>query len=352
MSSNTAVQPSKEVPRKRVDPSDPADNGPYKRQRTALACNSCRYRKSRCNGEHPICGTCTEMGFDCVYQRPVIAHRNTRHDHVVHLETRLQLVEKLLKSIVNNGEQISHDDSRLSSLQLDQGAVSPLPSPVDYLFQDDRLRTESPHKAGFVEDTVDGMGTITFADEPSSGYFGPSSNPAFFDHIARALASVKGTDQQRIEGAVVSRPVSPPIPTSRPKGKTPNPHILPPRGEILRLIELFFSTTGQFFPYIHKKAVVDMVEEMDMVNLVGARKSWLGLLNALLAIGSSLDDSQHRQIKFRESESDVFLRRALELSPWTILSNTANLETCMSFQVDPQVRRKLTRSYQCRLWRS
>lgn len=39
----------------------------YKRRRTALACDSCRRRKTKCNGKQPICDNCIAMGFDCTY---------------------------------------------------------------------------------------------------------------------------------------------------------------------------------------------------------------------------------------------------------------------------------------------
>ena len=49
---------------------DGDDERRLKRQRTALACDSCRGRKTRCDGTRPSCGVCLDMGFDCLYPRP------------------------------------------------------------------------------------------------------------------------------------------------------------------------------------------------------------------------------------------------------------------------------------------
>ena len=320
------------APGRRIAPDDD-DQGSCKRQRTALACNSCRYRKSRCNGEHPVCSTCSEMGFQCVYRRPLNPNnKDSTLEYTAQLGNRLQAVEDLLQSVIGAGDRRHEQgDSHLSTWP----ARWPLRNDGEYSLGDGVLQPEwSERYASNVppDDTVDGMGVITFADEAKSGYFGPSSNSAFFGHVARALASCTHTNAQREASsrdltASLSRPVSPPLPSTRPKPKAMHPYTLPSRAVILRLVDLFFATTGLFFPYIHKKTIVNMVEELDLGRCTGIRKSWLCLLNAILAIGTSLDVDNGRPIKSRESESDIFLQRALTLSPWTI-SNTASLETC------------------------
>ncbi len=321
---------------------------PYKRQRTALACNSCRYRKSRCNGEQPVCGTCSEMGFECVYRRPVNAGKAASElsqaphnlQQTSHLENRLQAVEKFLHSIA------SDKSSPQNALYFSRGGQSSIDSSQN-------------HGSGVEhsqEDTVDGMGVITFADEVSTtGCFGPTSNNALFSHITRALASttnfnnlVQRGDHRQEFDASLSRPVSPPPLLRRQDVGGSNLFVLPSQPEVLRLIDSFFANTGLLFPYIHKKSIVAMVERLDMNRFVGARKSLLCLLNAILAIGTSLDTDSHHPAKLRESASDVFFQRALGLSPWTI-SNTANLETLQALAVMTQYLQGTSRSAQT--WR-
>lgn len=369
------------------------DDAPgYKRQRTALACDSCRSRKSRCNGVRPMCATCRALGFECVYRGPVPTPRLQTRDMQT-MEKRLQRVEDLLLAIVEGQHDRQNFASVVPSTAHPDIANGRTPIPESSMlnisnsngFQQDQSRTrrenENPttnvrfsthpdprHSDGRFtvqnrstlscfssnvfhqgraraqgdepisnllpltqDDTVDGMGSIIFAGESSSGFFGPSSNSSFFSNIARALVAGTGTmpegkDFSRDLAGNMSRPPSPPL-QSRADPSPVNPYKLPPRPEILRLIEIFFSFTGRFFPYISRNNLTQMVEELDMVRFSGIRKSWLCLLNAVLAMGTSLDRDSERQVKFREEESDVFFQRALILSPWTI-SNTANLETC------------------------
>jgi Fungal Zn(2)-Cys(6) binuclear cluster domain len=330
--------------RRHRSPFDEDDAPGYKRQRTALACNSCRFRKSRCNGARPICATCRDLGFDCVYKGPAPAPRLQMRE-MQSMEKRLQKFEDLLLSIASKqpgndniaatvrfAAQPDASSSGAASVAQDSStlAFSSLNG-----FQQGQSRTQRDEPSSNLwsatqEDTVDGMGSIIFADERSSGFFGPSSNSSFFSNIARALASATNTmpeskDFSRDLAGNMSRPASPPL-QSRVDTSHVNPYKLPSRTEILRLIEIFFSFTGQFFPYLSKRDITESVEELDLLRFSGVRKSWLCLLNAVLAMGTSLDSESGRQVKSREAESDVFFQRALILSPWTI-SNTANLET-------------------------
>ncbi|KAE8371858.1 major facilitator superfamily domain-containing protein [Aspergillus bertholletiae] len=44
----------------------PGTSGPSKRKRSRFACEPCRERKRKCNGESP-CSTCSSWGYDCYY---------------------------------------------------------------------------------------------------------------------------------------------------------------------------------------------------------------------------------------------------------------------------------------------
>ena len=40
------------------------------RQRATLACNTCRSRRTKCDGRRPTCLFCDEHGIDCTYRNP------------------------------------------------------------------------------------------------------------------------------------------------------------------------------------------------------------------------------------------------------------------------------------------
>jgi hypothetical protein len=337
------------------------DDGPaHKRQRTALACNSCRYRKSRCDGAHPVCSTCRSQGLECIYRGPVpttlkqsvdpqsLDRRLQKfEDNIQTIEGRFTRLEDLILSI-NNKQPAndslhaaarptvpSHGNTANKGTSNQPDPTLPASDTIEVLPDQCRLQTNGSMSrlwpVTMQEDTVDGMGSIIFSDESDSGFFGPSSNSAFVSKVARALASATGPmragrDFSRDLGGKLSRPTTPPG-HNRGNHNPTNPYILPSRAESLRLIEIFFSYTGRFFPYISRSMLTQVVGELDSTRLSGVRKSTLCLLNAVFAMGTSLDGTRGRQAKLRDHESDVYFQRALILSPWTI-SNTANLETC------------------------
>ncbi|OAP54383.1 hypothetical protein AYL99_11484 [Fonsecaea erecta] len=352
-----------------------------KRQRTALACNSCRYRKSRCNGVHPTCSTCSDLGLECVYRGPAPTPRFQSRD-LQSMERRLQKFEDLLLGIVNSQQVMNNNGNNSNNMNNAALAMSQFgshlppagPSVVDASAQQSTpvpafaspvrfhpeqattttttIQRDQPMSKLWPmaqEDTVDGMGSIVFSDDSSSGFFGPSSNSSFFSKIAKVLAlgiktMPEGRDSTRDLACALSRPASPPA-QSRGGPRPVNPYKLPSRAEVSRLIDIFFRNTGHFFPYISKTSLTDMVDELELTNFSNVRKSGLCLLNAVFAMATSFDGDSGRHPKAREIESDVFFQRAMSLSPWTI-SNTANLETLQALTVMTQYLQGTSRSAQ------
>ena len=90
------------------------------------------------------------------------------------------------------------------------------------------------------------------------------------------------------------------------------PFILPPQRETLYLIELYFSTTGILFPYIEKEGFLQTYRQLNSTNIVSVRRPWLGLLNIVLAMATSVNTGYDVTLSARErtSKSDVYFRRA------------------------------------------
>ncbi|KAJ5675116.1 fungal-specific transcription factor domain-containing protein [Penicillium maclennaniae] len=94
---------------------------PRGRQRPGAACDECRRRKLRCDGQQPQCGVCQDTGVVCeVTQRGV---RGPKKGHLKALKNRVIHLEAMLESRLVNGRQ---DSQRGSSNDL---ALSV--SPVD-----------------------------------------------------------------------------------------------------------------------------------------------------------------------------------------------------------------------------
>ncbi|CAL5868861.1 uncharacterized protein PFLUO_LOCUS3088 [Penicillium psychrofluorescens] len=299
---------------------------PQKRRRSQLACNSCRHRKSRCNGGRP-CAQCKDLGCECKYQDVGASSNLTAEkSYFARLESRIQEIESSIRRLEKN--QTSSNDNRsegpTESLRprtstLDQDTEPPAVKPdVPSNTQD---RTEFG-EVDMSENAIDGMGAINFTDEEDCGFFGPSSNIAFMRHISRAIARVN----------VHSSPVlskSPPFQTgggmlniswSRPdndaKGQmqTPKNEVnifgLPPEERTWSLIQKYFEKTGQLLPFIHEASFCETYFQMRQDNFKRVRRTWLGLLNIVLAIATSLHTEGDMPAEKRIQESDIYFQRA------------------------------------------
>ncbi|KAJ5921542.1 transcriptional regulatory protein GAL4 [Penicillium verhagenii] len=174
------------------------------------------------------------------------------------------------------------------------------------------------------ENSIDGMGAINFAEEEDCGFFGPSSNIAFMRHISRAIA--KGNPQ----GGHVPSIYSPAqtgggmlnVSRSRPsiddsRGKVQissengiNVFALPSEERTWSLIQIYFEKTGQLLPFIHEASFCETYFRMREENFNRVRRTWLGLLNIILAIATSLNTEGDLPAGRRIQESDIYFQRA------------------------------------------
>ena len=74
-----------------------------KRNRPVVSCLSCRSRKSKCDREHPTCGTCKVNGITCVYRsNPKDGSKSSAQD-------RLTQLENLVLQLMNDKENDNPD---------------------------------------------------------------------------------------------------------------------------------------------------------------------------------------------------------------------------------------------------
>lgn len=87
-----------------------------------------------------------------------------------------------------------------------------------------------------------------------------------------------------------------------------NVYSLPPEDQTLKLIHCYFSDTGLLFPFIHKETFLETYAEMK--HNCGIRKTWLGLLNMVLALATSTSLDSNDSAQKRAEEGDVYYQRA------------------------------------------
>jgi hypothetical protein len=89
-----------------------------------------------------------------------------------------------------------------------------------------------------------------------------------------------------------------------------NIYALPSEDRTWRLIMQYFQKTGQLLPFIHEESFCETYFQMKRDNFRLARRTWLGLLNIILAMATTLSVEGYESSEQRIEESDVYFQRA------------------------------------------
>ncbi|KAJ3547069.1 hypothetical protein NM208_g1698 [Fusarium decemcellulare] len=288
-----------------------------------------------CNGRRPKCDACDRLGFECLYeQQEGSANVLVPRDLFTALETRVKLLEFKLEQ-QNERLTTVEGDARRSTRQVRQDSLEVRPQSSDVVVNVEGIRDSSIEQS-----MTDGM-AVSFVGEQDCGFFGPSSNIAFMRHILRAMdkrrpsgrrlsSHASGSEFSPYEGGIVNSsntlPPSSPSPT-RNSFHNINANILPPDSEVQRLIRAYFSNTGLLYPYIYEKDFLDTYERLRAGAFrSNVRRTWLGLLNMILAMATCTSCWENSGSDYRFEQSDMYYRRARELCPAQIFRGTT-LET-------------------------
>ena len=102
-----------------------------------------------------------------------------------------------------------------------------------------------------------------------------------------------------------------------------NIYILPPEIITRDLITRYFSNTGLLFPYLHEQAFLETYAQMKNDKFQKVRRTWLGLLNMVLALATSTTVQSNLAAKKRAVDSDVYYQRALQLCEKQLMRGTS-----------------------------
>ncbi|KAJ5127534.1 transcriptional regulatory protein GAL4 [Penicillium atrosanguineum] len=253
--------------------------------------------------------------------------------YLARLEHRIQDIEASLRRLENNQTSGSNPGSsepiqasaRNDAHILNNGVTlltppkSDAPTRSNYVTHD---RAEFG-EIDISENPIDGMGAINFTDEEDCGFFGPSSNIALLRHISRAIArgnartpdvpSLSSSSQTCGGMLNVSRSRSSDDSRSRGQALSKNEvniFALPSEDRTWSLIQIYFEKTGQLLPFIHEASFCETYFRMRADNFKRVRRTWLGLLNIILAISTSLHTESDLPAGKRIEESDIHFQRA------------------------------------------
>ncbi|KAG6355111.1 hypothetical protein INS49_004192 [Diaporthe citri] len=256
----------------------------------------------------------------------------------------LQLVESRLSQLESDVRSLKSQQSEGGSVP-DSVTVDRRPSfqshqaPATFHEPDSGESVVSP-------DATDGIGSIEFTKEDDSGYYGPSSNIAFTRNIRRALSTllsqslaqrshrVGSSDRPSLD---VSRPQTPHKEAARPaaeeagswagsSGPRNDCLSLPPDDEMDALVVRFLRDTGALFPFVHPHTFMETCRHTKSIGFRRSRRSWLGLLNSILAMSIFTSGSWSSTAMGRGAKAEVFFTRAKALCLDQMLSGSS-LET-------------------------
>lgn len=90
-------------------------------------------------------------------------------------------------------------------------------------------------------------------------------------------------------------------------------YVLPAMGRTWSLIQQYFQKTGQLLPFIHEASFCETYLRMQREGFKKVRRTWLGLLNIMMAITTSLSTEDNVPADLRIQESDTYYGRAKDL---------------------------------------
>ncbi|EUC39529.1 hypothetical protein COCMIDRAFT_111318, partial [Bipolaris oryzae ATCC 44560] len=251
------------------------------------------------------------------------------------LEARLTRLENGFTGMSNRVSTIEDVQNKGTTHASSLSYSSGIPSDVPLSQAEDSERNLAD-----LEDPTDGMGSMIFTDEEDLRFFGPSSNISFTRRIvtlttailkkAASMGSPISPEEYTITSHIprISRPPSPiPILTGHVDAASigKEPFILPPEQDTLHLIELYFSSTGTLFPYIDKEDFLQTYRQLVSTNIASVRRSWLGLLNVVLAMATNANTGHDVTLSAQErtSKSNIYFRRASALCDRQIRHGTS-----------------------------
>ncbi|KXJ96076.1 fungal-specific transcription factor domain-domain-containing protein [Microdochium bolleyi] len=165
-------------------PEHPAVPRKSKRDRVALACQRCKTRKQKCDGQRPACASCARLSLKCVYIVPLVPAAGEKKLYIKALEQRIAELESYLASVGHMNVGTDH------LRRLSQAATTASTSPPQHSFapsQSDQTIQQAGDDDG--DDILRAVRDLSL--QASGHYVGASSHIT----IGRVLSSVVNSER-------------------------------------------------------------------------------------------------------------------------------------------------------------
>ena len=100
-------------------------------------------------------------------------------------------------------------------------------------------------------------------------------------------------------------------------------YALPLHEEAVQLLNQYFRGTGLVFPYLDEEAFLAAYAEARLSGFRTTRKTWLGLLNMVLALATTTSLRSDIVAETRFERSDVYYQRAVGLCEKQMMRGTS-----------------------------
>lgn len=205
---------------------DADESAMRKRQKTLMACEHCRSKKVKCDGQRPVCGNCTRKGWGsdkCIWKYVNGSQGVSSGASFESLQARIRELEEQIKftgSSIGTPKRLAHVDRTL----LDTGRKVY----AQY--------SGSPIAVNEIEAAATG-------EPQSEGFVGPGSPAAFLSTVR--LAVDPGT----------SLPFPQRIWLRAPQSESPLDYVLPPRREADASLDIYWVYVHPLYPFLYKPAL-------------------------------------------------------------------------------------------------
>ncbi|ORY04904.1 hypothetical protein K493DRAFT_377850 [Basidiobolus meristosporus CBS 931.73] len=318
-----------------------------KRQRVSRACDNCRRKKIRCDGDHPLCSNCQSFGINCTYNGTT-KKRGPPKGYIEAIENRLYRMEHILGGLVQGdprtAETIMNEMQRLEEASANFRA-KPKVKPLEFReYRVPKARIpDSPPKPNSppITNTQAKLDPISYNIPPTAPSFDAMTIPqqsqppqmplqsatcAEMDADINSLSST--TDQlvldddgrvrycgtssgfyllqgtQRYQKDLFK--IRPRMQTSLDRNELKiDPLTLPSPNLFTNLLEIYFTKINPIFPLLHK------AEFLDHLNQRRQEMPYF-LLNSIFAISAALISSKNILSK-ENIDAEIFFKRSRTL---------------------------------------
>ncbi|KAJ3373850.1 hypothetical protein GGF31_008735 [Allomyces arbusculus] len=271
--------------------------------RIALACDPCRSRKVKCDGQQP-CASCRRSSYPCTYLSP--PKRRLAKAAAARKLATTTAVSALAPASASTGATAPAFNARRAIGHAGPNAAAPASAPSSTTSAAQLAAAAAvAHLAQLVDPPDDGSDRATLVVSMDPGSNGLPRTLRSLGHSSglhiirkwRTKASSNSTE------AVMVLPPS----ASRARPATPSgpEAALPPRNIMTMLLDFFFEHMHTFVPVVDQQMLRTSLDEGNPPLL---------LLNAVFAVSAHVFESTAQGSLEKPTASDIFLNRARQLA--------------------------------------